>query len=227
MQDGKELVFGANVSQTRAIEELQTPSQPEPFQRMADHLLRIAGQLFCLSALLISFSVLLISFSVFLHCCRLHAPFISLDTGVSAMFMGILLCLFYVPIHTPTHPPTHSPTHPVALSLAHSLTPSRAHSLAHSPTPQPTHQPTLQPTPSRPHSQSPRSLARLLTNNAPHTYLCNHSSSLCITGTHVRSAATLGGNIALGKLRDLESDVITVFMSAGASVQVVCKTDSR
>jgi len=43
----------------------------------------------------------------------------------------------------------------------------------------------------------------------------------------VRSAATLGGNIALGKLRDLESDVITVFMAAGASVQVVCKTDSR
>ena len=42
-QDGKELVFGANVSQTRAIDELQKPSQPEPFHRMADHLLRIAG----------------------------------------------------------------------------------------------------------------------------------------------------------------------------------------
>ncbi|DBA80138.1 TPA: hypothetical protein ACH3X2_007614 [Trebouxia sp. C0005] len=87
-EDGKELVFGANVSQTRAIEELQKASQPEPFQRMAEHLLRIAG-------------------------------------------------------------------------------------------------------------------------------------------THVRNAATLGGNIALGKLRDLESDVITVFMAAGASVQVICKTDSR
>lgn len=43
----------------------------------------------------------------------------------------------------------------------------------------------------------------------------------------MRSAATLGGNIALGKLRDLESDVITVFMAAGASVQVICRTDSR
>ena len=43
----------------------------------------------------------------------------------------------------------------------------------------------------------------------------------------MRNAATLGGNIALGKLRDLESDVITVFMAAGASVQVICKTDSR
>lgn len=69
MQDGKELVFGANVSQTRAIEELQKPSQPEPFQRMADHLLRIAGQLFCLSALLISFSVFLHCWSAFLCFC--------------------------------------------------------------------------------------------------------------------------------------------------------------
>ena len=43
----------------------------------------------------------------------------------------------------------------------------------------------------------------------------------------MRSAATLGGNVALGKLRDLESDVITVFMAAGASVQVACKTHSR
>lgn len=42
-QDGKEVVFGANVSQTRAIEELQKASQPEPFHRIADHLLRIAG----------------------------------------------------------------------------------------------------------------------------------------------------------------------------------------
>ena len=50
---------------------------------------------------------------------------------------------------------------------------------------------------------------------------------LCITGTHVRSAATLGGNIALGCLKDLESDVITVFMAAGASVKLVSKTDSR
>ena len=46
-------------------------------------------------------------------------------------------------------------------------------------------------------------------------------------GTHVRSAATLGGNIALGRLKDLESDVITVFMAAGASVQIVSKTSSR
>ena len=46
-------------------------------------------------------------------------------------------------------------------------------------------------------------------------------------GTHVRSAATLGGNIALGRLRDLESDVITLFMGAGASVQVISKSSSR
>jgi len=45
LQDSKELVFGANVSQSRAIEELQKASQPVPFQRMADHLLRIAGML--------------------------------------------------------------------------------------------------------------------------------------------------------------------------------------
>lgn len=88
IKDGTELVFGANVSQTRAVDELQKASQPEAFHRMADHLLRIAG-------------------------------------------------------------------------------------------------------------------------------------------THVRSAATLGGNIALGCLKDLESDVITVFMAAGASVKVVSKTDSR
>ena len=43
LQDGKELLFGANVSQSRAIEELQKPSQPGAFHRMADHLLRIAG----------------------------------------------------------------------------------------------------------------------------------------------------------------------------------------
>lgn len=44
---------------------------------------------------------------------------------------------------------------------------------------------------------------------------------------HVRSAATLGGNIALGRLKGLESDVITVFMGAGASVQVVSHSSSR
>ena len=43
LQDGKDLVLGANVSQSSAIEELQKPSQPQPFHRMADHLLRIAG----------------------------------------------------------------------------------------------------------------------------------------------------------------------------------------
>lgn len=46
-------------------------------------------------------------------------------------------------------------------------------------------------------------------------------------GTHVRSAASLGGNIALGRLKDLESDVITVFMGAGASVEVVNKFSNR
>lgn len=51
---------------------------------------------------------------------------------------------------------------------------------------------------------------------------------MCVcAGTHVRSAATLGGNIALGRLRDLESDVITVFMAAGASVQVVSQSSKR
>ncbi|KAL3141630.1 hypothetical protein ABBQ32_004865 [Trebouxia sp. C0010 RCD-2024] len=87
-KDGTELLFGANVSQSRAIEELQKPSQLAPFHRMADHLLRIAG-------------------------------------------------------------------------------------------------------------------------------------------THVRSAATLGGNIALGRLKDLESDIITVFMAAGASVQVASQSSNR
>jgi len=69
MQDGKEVVFGANVSQTRAIEELQKGSQPEPFHRMADHLLRIAGQLSCVSALLISFSVFLHFWSALMYFC--------------------------------------------------------------------------------------------------------------------------------------------------------------
>lgn len=50
LQDGTELLFGANVSQSRAIEELQKPSQLAPFHRMADHLLRIAGMVRCLSA---------------------------------------------------------------------------------------------------------------------------------------------------------------------------------
>jgi len=63
------VVFGANVSQTRAIEELQKASQPEPFQRMADHLLRIAGQLFCQSAMLVSFSVNLHCWSASLCFC--------------------------------------------------------------------------------------------------------------------------------------------------------------
>ena len=37
------VVFGANVTQTQAVEELQKASNPEPFHRMADHFLRIAG----------------------------------------------------------------------------------------------------------------------------------------------------------------------------------------
>lgn len=49
---------------------------------------------------------------------------------------------------------------------------------------------------------------------------------VCV-GTHVRSAATLGGNIALGRLKDLESDIITVFMAAGASVQVASQSSNR
>ena len=43
----------------------------------------------------------------------------------------------------------------------------------------------------------------------------------------MRSAASLGGNIALGRLKDLESDVITVFMGAGASVQVSSISSNR
>ena len=43
----------------------------------------------------------------------------------------------------------------------------------------------------------------------------------------MRSAASLGGNIALGRLKDLESDVITVFMGAGASVQVINISNNR
>lgn len=54
-----------------------------------------------------------------------------------------------------------------------------------------------------------------------------HEMSCYVAGTHVRSAASLGGNIALGRLKDLESDVITVFMGAGASVQVVNKSSDR
>ena len=43
----------------------------------------------------------------------------------------------------------------------------------------------------------------------------------------MRSAASLGGNIALGRLKDLESDVITVFMGAGASVQIMNSSSNR
>ena len=48
---------------------------------------------------------------------------------------------------------------------------------------------------------------------------------LMFAGTHVRSAATLGGNIALGRLKALEPDAITMFMAAGASVQVSSKSN--
>ena len=59
-------------------------------------------------------------------------------------------------------------------------------------------------------------------------HLVHKSLYVCVyAGTHVRSAATLGGNIALGRLKDLESDVITVFMAAGASVQVVSLSNNR
>lgn len=37
-------------------------------------------------------------------------------------------------------------------------------------------------------------------------------------GTHVRNAATVGGNLALARERRLESDLATVLMGAGASV---------
>lgn len=39
-------------------------------------------------------------------------------------------------------------------------------------------------------------------------------------GTHVRSAATLGGNLVLARNKYLESDVTTILMAAGVLVQV-------
>ena len=40
-------------------------------------------------------------------------------------------------------------------------------------------------------------------------------------GTHVRNAATIGGNLALARDRHLESDLATVLMGAGAEVECV------
>lgn len=150
IQDGKELVFGANVSQTRAIEELQKASQPEPFQRMADHLLRIAGQLCCV-----------------LHCCRLHSPLLIIhDTCVHAMLwwlpfdgyplMATLLSAFFT--HSHTHPATHQPSRSPSCSLTDSLLRSLGLSYPSSLTLPPTHPLTLQPPHPLTHSQRARSL---------------------------------------------------------------------
>jgi FAD binding domain in molybdopterin dehydrogenase len=50
-------------------------------------------------------------------------------------------------------------------------------------------------------------------------------------GTHVRNAATVGGNLALARDRRLESDLATVLMGAGATVEFVplhsCADDSK
>jgi xanthine dehydrogenase iron-sulfur cluster and FAD-binding subunit A len=42
-----------------------------------------------------------------------------------------------------------------------------------------------------------------------------------LAGTHVRNAATVGGNLALARDRRLESDLATVLMGAGATVEFV------
>ena len=44
---------------------------------------------------------------------------------------------------------------------------------------------------------------------------------LGFAGTHVRNAATVGGNLVLARVRRLESDLATVLMGAGATVQFV------
>jgi hypothetical protein len=41
---------------------------------------------------------------------------------------------------------------------------------------------------------------------------------VCTAGTHVRNAATIGGNLTLARERHLESDLATVLMGAGAKV---------
>eukprot|EP00884_Botryococcus_braunii_P010388 jgi/Botrbrau1/19350/Bobra.0073s0075.1 len=48
-----------------------------------------------------------------------------------------------------------------------------------------------------------------------------------IAGTLVRSAATVGGNLAAARLLGLESDPVLLLMAAGASVTVSNKTSSR
>lgn len=40
-------------------------------------------------------------------------------------------------------------------------------------------------------------------------------------GTHVRNAATVGGNLVLARDQHLESDLATVLMGAGATVDFV------
>lgn len=48
-----------------------------------------------------------------------------------------------------------------------------------------------------------------------------HRASILCAGTHVRNAATVGGNLALARQRHLESDLTTVLMGAGATVRFV------
>ena len=53
---------------------------------------------------------------------------------------------------------------------------------------------------------------------------------LGLAGTHVRNAATVGGNLVLARDRRLESDLATVLMGSGATVEFVplhsCADDS-
>lgn len=49
----------------------------------------------------------------------------------------------------------------------------------------------------------------------------SHGVLLQLAGTHVRNAATVGGNLALSRERGLESDLATVLMGAGATTTLV------
>lgn len=62
-------------------------------------------------------------------------------------------------------------------------------------------------------------------------HMSGHPCMLGLAGTHVRNAATVGGNLVLARDRRLESDLATVLMGAGAAVEFVpllsCADDSK
>lgn len=60
-----------------------------------------------------------------------------------------------------------------------------------------------------------------------HSHICLTTSVNSSTGTHVRSAATVGGNLALSLQRALESDLVTVLMGCGAKVRVASSGGGR